>query len=413
MMPETTTTENNNHDLIIDFWVLVMLTGMLCSKAALAIGMAGFSLTALYFHFRYPSKSETPLLPFLLPIPIFLITAFSGLQSEDIGVWMDYIAKKSPFLVLPLAFYALRDHMREKHLTHLAIFVIMISLASLGILANYLMNFESINVDISQGKALNTPIDHTEYSIFVAFAAITSLFLYLEPQRRILKMGSKSTFLLFFIFLTLFIHILAVRSGLAVYYLTMGLLMGLHLLRQKKYKLLIGMMVGLLLLPLIAVNTVPSLKKKLGYARWDLKQYKAGKGLAYSDSERIYSLKAGWELFQDQPVLGTGIGDLKHRCLDIYRRDLGKAIDHYPHNQYLFALAGMGILGFLVYGFSILGPLFLFRNNYHPYFLGLMLVVLISGMAENTLERTYSIGFYLFFALSSYCHLTRIWAQRK
>ena len=198
MMPETTTTENNNHDLIIDFWVLVMLTGMLCSKAALAIGMAGFSLTALYFHFRYPSKSETPLLPFLLPIPIFLITAFSGLQSEDIGVWMDYIAKKSPFLVLPLAFYALRDHMREKHLTHLAIFVIMISLASLGILANYLMNFESINVDISQGKALNTPIDHTEYSIFVAFAAITSLFLYLEPQRRILKMGSKSTFLLFF-----------------------------------------------------------------------------------------------------------------------------------------------------------------------------------------------------------------------
>lgn len=413
MMPETRTTKNNSIDYIIDFWVLVMLVGMLYSKPALAIGMIGFSLTALFFHFQYRSTSEIRLLPFLFPIPIFLITAFSGLQSEDTGVWLDFISKKLPFLILPFAFYALRDQMREKHLSHLAIFVILTSLISLGVLANYLMNFEAINVDISRGKALKTPIDHTEYSIFVAYGAIVSLFLYLEPKRRIFKMGSKSTFLLFFIFLTLFIHILAVRSGLAVYYLSLGALLSFHLFRQKRYKLLMGVIAGLMLLPIIAINTVPSLKKKMGYVKWDIKQFREGKGSSYSDSERIYSLKAGWELFQEQPVLGTGLGDLKHLCQEIYKRDLGRSMEHYPHNQYLFALAAMGILGFLVYAFSILGPMFLFRHTYHPYFWGLMLVILFSGLAENTLERTYSIGFYLFFALSSYCYMTGPWAQRK
>lgn len=412
-MLDTRTTTNKRTDNIIDFWVLVMLVGMLCSKAALAIGMGGFSLTALYYYLTQKSTTQSPIWPFLLPIPIFLITVFSGLLSEDIGVWMDFIAKKLPFLILPFAFYALRDKISERHMSYLAIFVILISIICLGVLANYLMNFEATNIDISRGKALKTPIDHTEYSIFVAYGAIVSLFLYLEPRRRIFKMGSKSTFLLFFIFLTLSLHILAVRSGLAVFYLSMGILLSIHLARQKNYKLLVTALLGLMLLPLIAFNTVPSLKKKMGYVRWDLKQFKKGKGISYSDSERIYSLKAGWQLFKEHPVLGTGLGDLKHLCKEIYKQEVGRSMDHYPHNQYLFALAGMGILGLLIYSFSLFGPMVYFRHDYHPYFWGLMLVILLSGLAENTLERTYSIGFYLFFALSSFCHLTRPWAQRK
>ncbi len=416
-MPETTagTTLKQNRalDVTIDFWVLILLIGLVSSKALLAIGMGGFAVTALYAYLKNRPTTDSPLGPFLFPMLIFAVTLWSGVHSDNTGVWLDFIAKKSPFLILPLAFYAVRDNMQEKYLTHLAIFVIVTSLISLAVLTNYLMNFDAINIDLSKGKALNTPIDHTEFSIFVAYAAIVSLFLYLEPQHRILKVGSKSTFLLLSIFLTLFIHILAVRSGLIVYYLSMGLLLGYHFWRQKKYKLLVGLLAGLILLPTIAINVVPSLKKKVGYMRWDLKQYSEGKGSSYSDSERLYSLKAGWEIFKQQPVLGTGIGDLKDECQAIYQRDLGRTLEHYPHNQYLFVLAGMGVLGFLLYAVSLFGPLVFFRGTYTPYFLGLILVVLLSGLVENTVERTYSIGFYLFFALSSYCQMAGVWAQRK
>ena len=409
----TTSQPNRALDVTIDLWVLVLLIGLVSSKALLAIGMGGFAVTALYAFFRNRPTSPSALGLFLFPMLIFVVTLWSGLQSDNTIVWLDFVAKKLPFLILPLAFYAVRDKMRDTYLTHLAIFVIVTSLVSLGVLANYLMNFDAINVDLSKGKALNTPIDHTEFSIIVAYAAIVSLFLYLEPQHRILKMGNKSTFVLLSVFLTLFIHILAVRSGLVVYYLSMALLLGYRFWKQKKYKLLVGLFIGLLLLPLIAINVVPSIKKKVGYMRWDLKQYQEGKGSSYSDSERLYSLKAGWEVFKQQPVLGTGIGDLKDDCQAIYQRDLGRSLEHYPHNQYLFVLAGMGVVGFILYALSILGPVVLLRGTATPYFIGLILVVLLSGLVENTVERTFSIGFYLFFALSSYCQMTGVWAQRK
>jgi len=411
-MGQMRATENQYPNLILDSWVLTMLVGMVCSKAALAIGMVGFSLTALYVFLQNRPEDGARLLPFLFPVPIFLITVLSGLNSENTSMWLDFLAKKSPFLILPFAFYATRDHIRKNHLTYLATFVILVSIVSLGVLANYLMNFESTNLAISRGQSLKTPIDHTEYSIFVAFAAITALLLYMEPKR-VLRAGSKSTLLLISIFLTLFIHILAVRSGLVIFYGSMALVMGWHWFRQKKFKLLGGMLLALILLPLIAVKTIPSLKEKMNYVQWDLKQYQQGKGLSYSDSERIYSLRAGVSIFKEAPWVGVGIGDLKEKCHNFYEAQVGRILDHYPHNQYLFALAGMGVLGLLVYGFSLLGPLIYFRSQYDPYFICLMMVILLSGLVENTVERTYSIGFYLFFALSSFCHLADTWAHRK
>jgi len=158
---------------------------------------------------------------------------------------------------------------------------------------------------------------------------------------------------------------------------------------------------------------LPSLKKKLNYVSWDLNQFRTGKGLNYSDSERIYSLSAGIEIFKESPITGIGIGDLKSACKKIYTTRYQKELDHYPHNQYLFVLAGMGLIGFLFYAFAFLGPLVVLRGRYDPYFLSLYAVVIISGLAENTLERTFSIGFYLFFVGASLCYLYRPWVQQK
>ena len=411
-MPSRTTATPLTHRAI-DLSVLITMVGMVSSKALLSIGLGLLTSACLVsWALSRPRPSLRPAAPFLFPMLIFGVTLLSGLNSADYATWTDFIIKKLPFVFLPLAFLAQREFFAKRHLSYLAMFVMVVAVMAAWVLGHYLMNFESVHQDISSGKAFQTPVDHTEFSIFVAFAAIVSLFLYMEP-RKVIKTGSPSALVLLFIFLTLFLHILAVRSGLVVLYVSLVSLLGYRLLRNRQYKALAGLAILMVLLPILTINLVPSLKKKIGYMRWDLEQYRAGKGSNYSDSERIYSLKAGWEIFRSAPLTGVGIGDLKSACDDIYERDLGRTMVHYPHNQYLFALAGMGILGLLVYLVALLGPLIYFRGQWDSYFLCLMVVILLSAMVENTLERTYSIGFYLFFALSSYCLMSTKWAPQK
>ncbi len=410
-MPRLTTKPTDSINAF-DVSIAVFLIGMVSSKALLGIGMALVCIAALWYY-RELLMSNRPLLKYFLPpVFIFVITLISGINSEDTTSWLAFMSKKSPFLLLPFAFYISREQVARRYYDYLMAFVVIVAVVSLGVLTNYLMNFEVLNEAIGKGKSITTPIDHTEYSIFVAFACLVSLFLYTE-EKRVVRIGTKGTLIMLSLFLFIFLHVLAVRSGLAVLYLS-AFSMGIYtFFKRRNYKLLIGLLAFLVIAPMIAINIVPSLKKKIGYANWDLSQYKEGKGLNYSDSERIYSLQAGVEIFKKNKVLGTGIGDLKAACQKIYKQRLNRTLDHFPHNQILFALAGMGIIGLCFYLLAAFLPLISLRGHYDSYFLTLHCVVFLSAMVENTVERTFSIGFYLFFLLSSICYLTRTWGQAK
>ena len=78
------------------------------------------------------------------------------------------------------------------------------------------------------------------------------------------------------------------------------------------------MVVGLVSIFLL-IQT-PMIKSKLGYMFYDWEQYASNGGANYSDSERLFSLKTGWELFSENVLLGTGIGDLFDSCEEVYQQ---------------------------------------------------------------------------------------------
>ena len=396
----------------LDLVVLLYFIGLLCSKALLGISM-GLLLVATVWQVVTKKRPVTrPSHVYLLFTLIFLATLVSGINSDNKEVWMQFLSKKSPFLFLPFCFYFLREHFKHRYYDYLNWFTVLVVLFSFGILANYLLNAEAFNIAIGRGKSLKTTIDHTEFSIYVAFAIIVSLFMFFE-KRTTQGLGNLNTRLLMAVFLIVFIHVLAVRSGLVVLY-TSSLIVGAwYLFKSDKTVYVIPLILSIIIVPLIASKTLPSLKKKIAYTKWDYQQFKQGKGLTYSDSERLYSLQAGLAIAKTNPIVGVGIGDLKDDCDAFYQSKLGHTLVHYPHNQYLFAWAAMGIVGLIIYLIVILGPVFLLRRMLDPYLLMLTLVVISSAMVENTLERTFSIGFYLFFALLSICHLTSEWERRR
>jgi hypothetical protein len=69
-----------------------------------------------------------------------------------------------------------------------------------------------------------------------------------------------------------------------------------------------------------------------------------------SISERLTMWNEAWQLFRSHPLLGVGLGGymatVQERVAQGKSPPLGAEYDH-PHNEYLDALAGRGLLGFL------------------------------------------------------------------
>jgi O-antigen ligase len=200
------------------------------------------------------------------------------------------------------------------------------------------------------------------------------------------------------IYLLIFLHILAVRSGLVVFYLSAMLMSTIYAFRQRSFRTLIIALVLAILLPVIGFLSIPSLNKRVHYMIYDLKEYLKDGGDQYSDSDRINSLLVGWEIFKDNPVIGTGIGDLKDECKIKYGDKFGpEKYVLYPHNQYLFVLAGSGLIGLVLFLVFLWGPLWVNSNYLNMYLLAVVLVFSFGFLFDNALERSFSAGFYAFF----------------
>lgn len=398
---------DSSFPIIIDLFVFIYLIGLVSSKALLSIGMIGLSCVCFAYAAKH-FKIDKSLRIFLFPTIIFLATILSGINSDNSLVWTEYLIKKLPFLILPFAFYFIRDHISRRYYHYLAGFVVILCICSIYILLKYVADYEAMQKAISQGKAMMTPIDHSEFSLFVAFGTLVGIILFADWPK-VLREKYKMSIGIMSIFLALFIHILAVRSGIVILYSGLFLIGSYHFIKKKKYKSFILLLTALIIIPIIGIKTIPSLKAKMDYVKYDLSKFQKGEGLNYSDSERLYSLNAGWTIFKQNKIFGVGIGDLKDACKEQYGLQHNFTINHYPHNQYIFVLAGLGLIGFLLYTISLLGPLWSLRHQLDNYIIALHIIILVSALVENTTERTFSIGFYLFFTLASISYLNNKW----
>jgi len=387
----------NRLDRLVLFFMVVYLISMFYSRFLLSIAMICLSILAIAKFVRKESTFKaSEFLPFGAMILVFIVTVVSGLNSEDLGSWMRHLRLKVPFLVLPFTFYLLRETI-GKYFYHVLIFFILLTVGS-SFLVIYDMFLENeLVTNIKKGKSLNTPVDHIKYSLFVAFALLTSIILLVEET---IPMIRKSRILLVVcaVFLSVLLHLLAVRSGIIVFYISAFVLLLKYAFYTRKLIFLVPL-VSLLLAPFIAFQTIPSFKNKVHYTTYDLEMFRSGKGEYYSDSERWYSMSVGLKLFVDSPLMGTGIGDLKNECKEKYKILYNMDNEKYPHNQYLFILAGSGLIGLILFLVGMVYPAFHFRKRLGSLFLTIMIIVLVSFLVENTIERSYGIAFVLFFML--------------
>jgi O-antigen ligase len=389
--------------LSISMWLLVFSGLWEAGRAdqrAYARAHISVSGTLRHFFAQWSSRPELMLLALL-----FAVVALSGLWSDNTGYWLTRTRVRLPFIVLPLAFANLPilSDRAYKGVAYLAFWVVV--LANFGTTLYFLANHDAILEVLGRGQPVPVPGNHIRFSLMGAACTMMGIWLLAEAfvlryawERKLMVGGILA--------LIAMMHILAVRSGLVALYAGLLFSAGWLVIHHRKWVYGLVMAALLVTLPVLAWQTMPSIRQRVEYMVRDWHEYRAGRGNNYSDAQRWVSFETGIAIWQANPWLGVGTGDLP-AAVQAHLEQTHPAFAQQPklpHNQFIYVLAATGILGLTLSLAGLLAPWFL-GTRPNPYMFWVMqLMVWMSFLVEYTLETAAGVAFCLFFTLWPLLH---------
>lgn len=342
----------------------------------------------------------------LLIVLLFIMTFFSGVNSDDGTEWYRLATLKLPFLVIPFAFLWYPDFSFTDRKWAMLILSSVLCISSLPVLIQYGLHYEEYTLRLGKGIPIPTPLNHIKYSLLMTLVCCFNIILWIDHRYQ-LKQSKWLRYLCIFTALLLFavIHLLAVRTGIIALYIGLTTILLFGVLNSKRRKWIIPVFLFLAVFATVSVKYIPSLKNKISYSLYDIKKYKELKDASnYSLAARLYSYEAGLNLVKANPILGIGVGDVKSSMKKQYREvlSISQGTD-YPHNQYLLTAVGMGVLGLVVFLIALLVP-FVKSHFRSDLMVWCFLTIMLSAfMIDNILERAASIAYYIYL----YCLLVK------
>lgn len=352
---------------------------------------------------------------------IFLLFFISGLWSENTDYFLNRSRIKLPILFMPLAFFMMPKISLDLIKAIMYFFIGLIITSAIWSSGMYLTDLEHYTKIYGKGQIIPTPIHHVRYSIMVSIAMGMCIYWLFFSQKlntkRELAINNKLyKSLVFFkkqkvefilligisLFLLVYQHILAVRSGLMTMYVIL-LCAGFFFIRKKKSpKLIIGMVFTFAVGSVLAYKYVPTIKHKIGYMKYSLDLFKKKENIRHlSDSRRLGSIYAGIQLIKENPLYGVGIGDIMDETNDYLKKHYPQLtnLELLPHNQYILSGTALGVIGMTLFIIFSLMPLFHF-NGYKDFFLlSTQLIFYSSFMVEHTIESQIGVALYIYITL--------------
>lgn len=340
---------------------------------------------------------QPPLTLFLL---LLFVPAVSFFWSDNHTYWLERVRVRLPFLVLPWVFANLPQLSLRKLYLPLYVLVWALTIICLGATVNFALHFDDVLAGIGRGDPIPVPRSHIRFSLILATGIVAGGWLWLQGffWRWRWERWALAAALLFLFF---FIHLLSVRSGIVGLYAMLLFSLGRFLWRTRRWGVGLIALAIIILAPIVAMRTLPSFEMRIRYMIWDWQQYEQNVGNTYSDAERMISLKVGWQLWQENPLVGVGTGDLPTEV----RRVVNEKYPQYndapklPHNQFVYILAGTGIIGLVLSFVAFFAPIAVGDYRRFCLFAAFQVLVFTSFLVEYTIETAIGVAFYLFYTL--------------
>jgi len=384
---------------MLNLGLFLLLTGLFFSRFALSAGMAVLVGSAVVHCCKRGIRQFELEKPLLVYTSVFLMYLVTGFYSEDKQFFTERIRVCLPFLLLPFAFSLQMLDKEKKWSLWLFYYLLLASVTTIWSTISYFLVYDSIGLFTENGTLLPTPINHVRYSLMVAFAILVGIHLLFNFGFK--HRSGKFFILLLVAFLILYLHFLAVRSGIVGFYLSMVFIGLREIIARKKIRHSI-VAVSILAISLTSFRLIPSFQKKLQVTCQSVSSILQKREIEnISDNGRMKSVEAGLYVGFSNLWTGVGVGDVKSEVVKYYKDDSSDwaSRELLPHNQFVFVLAAAGLPGLLWFTFAVLYPLFYYRFWKYNLIMGFNLIMLGSFLFDHTLETQIGVGFYLVFQL--------------
>jgi O-antigen ligase len=386
------------------FILFIGLTGtMFLSRAFLS----GFILLFVLICFFHPAVKQhwTTFIsnPLLWGMSLlFLLPLVSGLWSNDKEEWVAIMRIKLPLLLLPLAFAAPFSFSKKQWDWLAYIFIGLIMGGTIWSMFQYLPQSEAVHQGYLQAKSIITPLenDHVRFSWLVSVTVLMAGWLCYQKKQT--QKNISIVLALIVVWLIVFLHVLAARTGLLSFYimLLMAAIWSVYRNISKRNGLLL--FAALIVLPVMAYFTLPTFQNKVRYIRYDFDYFSKASYLpGANDAVRVISMKAGWNVFTENPITGVGFGDVFAEVKNQYAVNYPQMQEPdkiYPSSEWLMYGAGCGLIGLIIFGWVMAIPFFTEVTNRLPWYL-LNSTAAFSFLFDIGLEVQYGVFIYAFIVL--------------
>lgn len=384
------------------FSIVAMLAGFLASRALLSMAMLLFGLNGLLgVHPRQWLRQKW----WLLGLVWVLIYIVSRLWSSDMGYWFTRCEVKMPILLLPLA-SAFTPSFNNRQLV---IFTVALSALLFSGVVYTLYFFIGDPASFTTGYIYSHVLptipknDHIRFSLAVAGGIAWNMYFHPFLGRRWLRIANIFLIVIF----SLYLHILAARTGLVALYILLGGWTLYLALRRKTRWAGISLILCFSLVSALAFSYIPTLRERVGYLKYTIIVFRQeGWSAEYSDMGRLMSYDIAAKLIREHPLKGVGAGDILDTMKEGYDRWYPQVKEEQrliPHNQFLTVGVACGVPALLVFIAWVFYPLTQLRRNREGFFfLMVWLMMLVPLMAEPVLEVQFGVFVYLFFLLWQY-----------
>lgn len=391
-----------DHQLLGILGILVIMVGLFFSPAMMSIGMMILLGNAVFHHDIGSIWRRFRQHPALLALTaVFFIYLFTAFYAQNTHYLAGRLKMKLPFLILPFSILAIPRFSKAVYFRLLYFLLIMAVGVCIHSLILYLLDFENITNLYREGRVMPTPVQHIRFSLIIAFSVAVGWYLYQEHFFVKWK-WEHGVILGMTIFLIVYLHLLAVRSGLLALYGVLFFLALRHVVAKRRYAQVLVVVSALIGLFWLSLQVFPTLENKINYTIWNIRQFQAGENLeTMSDSYRLGSISAGLAVGRAHPLLGVSMGDIQdetERYL-AYRYPALTGLELIPQNQYVFVFAGAGLVGLILFILATTYPAFYRQANRDMLLAALHIIVFLSFLVEPTIELQLGTAFYILFVL--------------
>lgn len=382
------------------WWSMMgMLLSLFLSRAALSITMMLFIAAALMHKQVWTQLKKGITNPLLLGMCLlFIMPLVSGLWSSNVAEWGSVVRIKLPLALLPLAFAGSWQFSPKQWHRVAAVFLVFLIGGTLWSTLYYLQNIAEVHEGYLQAKTLRTPLgnDHVRFSWLVS-AGVLLCGVLLHSQKHF-----KALLIIVALWLALYLHLLAARTGLFSFYIMLVGYTIWYLWQQKNVSKSFYGLGALVLLPVAAFLFLPTFQNRIKYFVYDYDFIKKGTYLpGANDGARAQSYKGGWAILQENPF-GVGAGDVKDEVNAWYASHMPNMVATdklLPSSEWLLYGGFCGWMGVVLFTIIMCLPLFIKPLRYHIFWWLLTGTLAASHLFDVGLEVQWGVFIYSFFVL--------------